>query len=395
MAQTKNNIPQIRFKGFYDEWEDIILADVCDFSKGKGYSKSDLTEKGVPIVLYGRLYTKYQTEILDVDTFVNVKENAVLSQGNEIVIPASGETAEDISRASVIKKKGIILGGDLNVLKLNNNFNSTFLALSISNGNVQKELSKKAQGKSVVHIHNSDIRELCVSFPIDSQEQNLIVSFFRTLDTLITTRQKKLESLKNLKKACLVKMFPQNGSKVPEIRFKGFSGEWEEKKLGEISKIVKGEQLNVKDMTENGTYYVLNGGITPSGYTNSFNTDKNTISISEGGNSCGYVNFNNCKFWSGGHNYTIKHIADFIQNEYLYHYLKNIEPFIMSKRVGSGLPNIQKTALQNIKVIYSSLSEQTAIANYFQNFDKLISTQEQEIEKLQNLKKACLDKMFV
>jgi len=67
----------------------------------------------------------------------------------------------------------------------------------------------------------------------------------------------------------------------------------------------------------------------------------------------------------------------------------------MSKRVGSGLPNIQKTALQNIKVIYSSLSEQTAIANYFQNFDKLISTQEQEIEKLQNLKKACLDKMFV
>ena len=141
------------------------MNDVAKFSKGNGYSKGDLIEAGTPIILYGRLYTKYETTISDVDTFVVAKDGSVYSKGGEVIVPASGETAEDIARAATVDKPGILLGGDLNVVMPNEEINSAFLAISISNGSSQRELAKKAQGKSVVHIHNEEIRNLVVPFP--------------------------------------------------------------------------------------------------------------------------------------------------------------------------------------------------------------------------------------
>ncbi len=173
---------------FTNTWEQRKAVDIADYSKGNGYSKSDLTENGTPIILYGRLYTKYQFAIDEVDTFATPKDGSIYSQGNEVIIPASGETAEDIARASAVEKSGILLGGDLNILRPFNFINPLFLALTISNGEPQKELAKKAQGKSVVHIHNSDIQEVTVSFPTRA-EQDRIVAVFRSLDNLITLHQ--------------------------------------------------------------------------------------------------------------------------------------------------------------------------------------------------------------
>ena len=99
-------------------WEQRKLNDVAKFSKGNGYSKGDLIEAGTPIILYGRLYTKYETTISDVDTFVVAKDGSVYSKGGEVIVPASGETAEDIARAATVDKPGILLGGDLNVVIL-------------------------------------------------------------------------------------------------------------------------------------------------------------------------------------------------------------------------------------------------------------------------------------
>ena len=198
--------PEIRFEGFTDDWEQRKLDTVAKFSKGSGYSKGDLIETGTPIILYGRLYTKYETSISDVDTYVEAKEGSVYSKGGEVIVPASGETAEDIARAATVDKSGILLGGDLNVVMPNEDINSAFLAISISNGNSQRELAKKAQGKSVVHIHNEEIRNLIVPFPIKA-EQNRIVDYFSTLDHLITLHQRKCEKLKALKKFMLQNMF--------------------------------------------------------------------------------------------------------------------------------------------------------------------------------------------
>ena len=202
-GQTK---PEIRFSGFIDDWEQRKLGDVAEFSKGSGYSKGDLVEYGTPIILYGRLYTNYETRISDVDTFVEAKVGSVYSKGGEVIVPASGETAEDIARAATVDKSGILLGGDLNIVMPNKDINSSFLAISISSGNPQRELAKKAQGKSVVHIHNEEIKNLVLPFPI-KDEQNKIASYFCQLDNLITLHQRELEKLKKIKLSMLEKMF--------------------------------------------------------------------------------------------------------------------------------------------------------------------------------------------
>lgn len=204
--QNGTNAPEIRFDGFTDAWEQRKAADIAEYSKGNGYSKSDLTEIGTPIILYGRLYTKYQFVINEIDTFAAPKEGAVYSEGNEVIVPASGETAQDIARASAVEKSGVLLGGDLNILRPFDFINPLFLALVISNGEPQKELAKRAQGKSVVHIHNSDIQELSISYPTRT-EQDQIVAVFRKLDNLITLHQRKCDELVKIKKYMLQNMF--------------------------------------------------------------------------------------------------------------------------------------------------------------------------------------------
>ena len=189
LHQRKCQIDGCRFQSpLAITWEQRKAIDIADYSKGNGYSKGDLTDAGTPIILYGRLYTKYQFAISEVDTFAVPRNGAVYSQGNEVIVPASGETAEDIARASAVEKSGVLLGGDLNILRPFDFINPLFLALAISNGEPQKELAKKAQGKSVVHIHNTDIQEVTIAYP-SRTEQDRIVSVFRQLDNLITLHQ--------------------------------------------------------------------------------------------------------------------------------------------------------------------------------------------------------------
>ena len=188
--KSGSNFPEIRFKGFTDAWEQRELKELATFAKGTGYSKNDLTEQGTPIILYGRLYTKYETKISNVDTFAIAKKGSVYSIGNEVIVPASGETSEDIARAAHVAKSGILIGGDLNIIYPDNSIESTFLALSISNGDQQKSLAKKAQGKSIVHIHNSDLEDIKILYPT-IEEQAKIGTYFTNLDRLITLHQRK------------------------------------------------------------------------------------------------------------------------------------------------------------------------------------------------------------
>lgn len=160
------------------------------FSKGTGYSKADLKDSGTPIILYGRLYTKYETVISNVDTFAVEKAGSVFSSGGEVIVPASGETAEDISIASVVEKPGIILGGDLNIISPPPDLDPAFLAISISNGKPHEDMAKMAQGKSVVHLHNTDLEKIDLLYP-NYLEQIQIGGYFKSLDTLITLHQCK------------------------------------------------------------------------------------------------------------------------------------------------------------------------------------------------------------
>ena len=201
-------VPEIRLDGFEGEWEVQTLKELARFSKGNGYTKNDLVNSGKEIILYGQLYTNYQTVISKVNTFVTtVKANAVISKGGEVIVPASGESAEDISRASVVEKSGIILGGDLNIIYPDKKkVDSIFLALTISNGSQQKELIKRAQGKSVVHLRNNDLEKVILHYP-SMAEQRAIGSYFSNLDNLINSHQEKISQLETLKKKLLQDMF--------------------------------------------------------------------------------------------------------------------------------------------------------------------------------------------
>ena len=200
------NTPTIRFRGFTEPWEKYLISRRVTYGKGRGYSKANLQQSGTPILLYGTLYTDYNTNITEVDRYSTKKEWAVISKGNDVVVPASGETAEDIARASAILKAGIILGGDLNIIYPDDKLDASFLALELTYGNSHRKLVKKAQGVSVVHLHNTDISELEINVP-SYNEQRKIGDFFRSQDEAIANSQLQINKLKTIKQACLSQMF--------------------------------------------------------------------------------------------------------------------------------------------------------------------------------------------
>ncbi|WP_417062567.1 restriction endonuclease subunit S, partial [Ellagibacter isourolithinifaciens] len=182
--------PEIRFEGFADPWEQRKLGELCTISKGHGYSKADIRDVGTPLILYGRLYTQYESRIENVDTFAVEQEGSLLSKGNEVIVPASGETAEDIAVASSVRRSGIIFGGDLNVVTPVSKLDPDYIALAITYSKAHDDLAKRAQGKSVVHVHGNDIAEVEIPYPSES-EQKRISTVVLGLDNLITLHQRE------------------------------------------------------------------------------------------------------------------------------------------------------------------------------------------------------------
>ena len=400
--------PQLRFEGFTDDWELRKLKELADFSKGLGYTKSDLTESGNPIILYGRLYTKYQTVIDNVDTFVDVKDKSVVSIGGEVIVPSSGESSEDIARASVVDNAGVILGGDLNVIKPKDEIDSTFLALTMSNGQQQKELSKRAQGKSVVHLHNSDLKEVNLIFPsIDEQKQ--IGELFKGIENTITLHQRKLDLLKEQKKGFLQKMFPKNGAKVPELRFAGFADDWEESKLGDVL-----SERN-DQMPETNEYplmsFVQGKGVTPKGerYNRSFLVKDSEKKYKKTELGDFIYSSNNLETGSIGFNRTGKAVISPVYS--IFKSKKSRESQfigIMSARkdfiskmvrfrqgVVYGQWRIHESDFLNIDMKMPNDKEQQLIISFFENIDKTIALQQRKLDLLKEQKKGFLQKMFV
>ena len=186
-----------------------------------------------------------------------------------------------------------------------------------------------------------------------------------------------------------------------EIRFKENNGNdfenWQFKSLGDIAEVNKGNQLNKDDLNDFDIYPSISGGIEPSGYTDKYNRNENTIIISEGGNSCGYINFVKTKFWCGGHCYSIDILdKETFDIEYLFQLLKFNQNEIMALRVGSGLPNIQKKDLKKFLLKLSITKiEQTKIANFLSAIDKKIALVSNQIQNTQEYKKGLLQQMFV
>ena len=243
------------------------------------------------------------------------------------------------------------------------------------------QIKRIAQGTKVFSIRASNFDEVYISIP-RMEEQRKIATLLSLIDLRISVQNKVIEKYESLIKALSRRLIPNEGDDYAALET--------------LVHICKGEQLNGECLSDNGKYYVMNGGITPSGYYDDYNTLAGTISISEGGNSCGFVQFNEMPFWSGGHCYTLLQTSDErIQYKFLYHFLKSKQDDIMSLRIGSGLPNIQKKDLGRYPVPILSHDSQTAITRLLDVVCQYIKNERAILNDLTVQKQYVLQAMFI
>lgn len=248
------------------------------------------------------------------------------------------------------------------------------------NANVERWRSCAASSRKDPNITSHDVEKFEIVLPpID--EQKKIAATLSVWDSAIEKMEKLIKA-----KECGHAVLMNNMLKKAKT--------WDCNYLSNIATIKKGKQLNAVDMISDGAYYVMNGGITPSGNTDDWNTAENTISISEGGNSCGFVAFNKEKFWAGGHCYTLIDLSEVVSVKFLFHYLKNMEKEIMAMRVGSGLPNIQKDSISDIEVLYPSKKEQKRISEVLDDSLSEISLLKQQLENYKKQKQGLMQKLL-
>ena len=211
--QNKQNVPHLRFPEFEGEWEKCKLGDIATLTKGSGISKDQRSATGTPCILYGELYTTYKSEVIDyVVSKTDISDkNLVRSCANDIIIPSSGETAIDISTARCVLSPDVLLGGDLNIIRLKDG-DGRFFSYQL-NGVRKHDIAKIAQGVSVVHLYGESIKGLTVSFP-SNKEQQKISTLLSLIDERIATQSKLIEKLESLIKGLNDSLYAQNGGKV-------------------------------------------------------------------------------------------------------------------------------------------------------------------------------------
>ena len=299
----------------------------------------------------------------------------------DILFQRSSETLEDVGQANVyLDSKPAVFGGFVIRGKSKGNYHPMFFRYLLASPTARKRIIVKGAGAQHFNIGQDGLSKVYLDIP-SIQEQEKIAKLLECIDDRIATQNKIIEDLKKLKSAISERLFKSvKGSIVL---------------LSDICDIVKGKQINGENLSERGRYYVMNGGTEPSGYYDDYNVEANTISISEGGNSCGYVQFNTFPFWSGGHCYSIQNVTENVDNLYLYHYLKSNEDNIMKLRIGSGLPNIQKKDLAMFKIIVPTLEQQMTISTFLSSIERKAEIERRIQNAIQKQKLYLLQQMFI
>ena len=364
------NVPHLRFPEFSGEWKNVILKDVSDFQK-----------------------ERISSELLDENTYISTENILQNFEGVQSAnsIPANTNVIaykeDDILLSNIrpyLKKVWFAdrIGGcsaDVFVLR-SKCCEPKFLYNVIASDKFINYIMSGAKGVKMPRGDKKQMESFSFSIP-SIEEQRKISRLLHILDERIATQNKIIEDLKKLKSAISERLFKS---------VKGFTV-----LLSDLCDIVKGKQINGENLSDSGNYYVMNGGTEPSGYYDNYNVEASTISISEGGNSCGYVQFNTSPFWSGGHCYSIQNIADKVDNMYLYHYLKSNEDAIMKLRIGSGLPNIQKKDLAMFKIIVPKIEWQIKISTFLSSLERKAEIEERIQNVMQKQKLYLLQQMFI
>ena len=389
------NVPKLRFKEFNDEWISKKLFQLVEFSKGNILAKADLAETGnYPCILYGQLYTKYNEVIRKINSKTNRNENNIpKSKKGDVLIPSSGETPIDISTSSCIQIDNVLLGGDINILRPIS-CDGRFLSYLINN-NKKTEIAKVAQGHSVVHLYNDNLKQVSINIP-SIQEQKRISDTLELLDKKIELQSRKIEDLKLFKIFTLYRYFNKNINETRSL-------------LKNYCFCLTGKsKIDKVDMK--GKYYIMDMG--------TVNADGNILKIKPtfcnsdllsygdlvmpkddvGGGliigKTGFIDEDN-KYILGDHVYLLK--TKNINSLFLHYQINSryINRQLKRKVTGSAQLGLKSDNILNQEIFVYSDNTQEKIANIFKLMDKKIELECNELNKLLEYKKGLMQNMFV
>ena len=372
-------VPQIRFAGFTDPWEQRKLGEVAPLQRGFDLPVSQMISGPYPVVMsngVGGWHSKYAVK------------------GPGVVTGRSGTI------------------GGLQYIEGDFWPHNTSLWVTSFNGNEPKfiywlysslNLERFGSGSGVPTLNRNDVHDQLIGVPCNIVEQRRIGAFFDRLDSLITLHQRKYDKLCVLKKSMLDKMFPKGGSLYPEIRFAGFTDPWEQRKLGEVAHFINGRAYSQNELLSSGKYPVLRVGNFYTNdswyYSNLELEDKNYAY--EGDLLYTWSATFGPHIWHG--NKVIYHyhiwkvqLEAALEKLFAFQLLERDKERILSDKNGSTMVHITKTGIENTSVLMPcSVEEQRRIGAFFDRLDSLITLHQRKLELLRNIKKSMLDKMFV
>lgn len=387
---VRSNVPRTRFAGFSRAWEEFPFDDQVEFYSGLTYSPNDIVGSNGTLVLRSSNIQNGEI-VFDDNVYVDSKvvncEN--VKQGDIVIVVRNGSRTL-IGKSGLVKEpmNNTVIGAFMTGIRATQ---FDFIKSLLDTNNFKKQVDKNL-GATINQITNAAFKSMTFMFP-DDAEQKAIGAFFKNLDDQITLKQRKLDKLVALKKAMLERMFPKEGEDEPEIRFKGFSGAWEEKKLGDVLDYLQPTPYLVTSTEYDDSYDipVLTVGKTfILGYSNEkegvFSKELPVIIFDDFTTDSRYVDFDfkakssAMKILVGKHDINVKFTYEAMQK-------------IKYEVGGHGRHWI--SVFSQMLLFFPCIEEQTQIGNFFQKIDDLISLQKTEITKLKQIKSACLEKMFV
>ncbi len=395
---NKCNIPQIRFKGFSGEWKDEKFGQCTLIQRGGSPRPIEnfitKSKNGINWIKIGDVATgsRYITKTKERIIPEGEKHSRKVYKGDLIL-----SNSMSFGRPYIMAIDGCIHDGWLLIRDEKKRFSLEYLLQLLSSEYMLNQYKALASGGVVINLNSELVQSTNVFIP-NIKEQTKIGNYFQHLDRLIEEKAKKEDKLKSLKKAMLQKMFPKDGATTPEIRFKGFSGEWEEKEIGDLFIVTRGNVLSATETNDKKStempYPVYSSQTKNNGLLGYYKKYlfENAITWTTDGANAGTVKYRQGKFYSTNVNGVL-----LSKEGYANQAVSEILDSIAWKHVSYvGNPKLMNNVMSKIKIfIPNSIEEQKTIAEFLTKLDSLINLQHQELEKLKNLKKAFLSKMFV
>ena len=395
---AKQNKPAIRFKEFTDAWEQRKLGEVVE----RITRKNENLESTLPLTISAQYGLINQNEFFD--------KRIASKDVSGYFLVRNGEFAYNKSTSSdapwgAIKRLDRYESGVLSTLyivfkisderKTSSDYIVTYYNTDLWHKGIQAIAAEGARNHGLLNVAPADFFETNLTMPKDYAEQQQIGSFFQQLDHLITLHQRKYDKLQVLKKAMLEKMFPKNGSSVPEIRFKGFTDAWEQRKAKDLCSISTGKS-NTQDRVDDGIYpFYVRSPIVE--HSNRYLFDEEAVlTVGDGVGTGKVFHYVNGKYDLHQRVYRMFDFSEEITAKYFYYYFSNhFYDRVMSMTAKTSVDSVRYEMIADMDIALPKVKEQMAISAYFDRLDHLITLHQRELEKLQNIKKSMLEKMFV